>query len=190
MTVLGNVLAFQVGWFACVLGGAHGLPWVGPLAAVVIVGWHLSRAARPRQELRLILAAGLAGALLDSLLVAVGLTRYPSGTLIPHAAPYWIVAMWLLFATLPNVSLRWLKGRSGLAAMLGLLGGPLAYYGGAQLGGVVFPRGTGSALVALAVVWGLATPTLMAASRRWDGMAETGLKKSAPSGSDTVGKPE
>lgn len=190
MAVLVNVLAFQAGWFACVLGGARGLPWAGALAAVAIVGWHLSRAGRPGRELRLVLAAGLAGAVLDSLLAAAGLTRYPSGVLIPQTAPYWIVAMWLLFATLPNVSLRWLKGRPGLAAVLGLVGGPLAYYGGAQLGGVDFPRGAGPALGALAVVWGLVTPALMAASCRWDGMAGTDPKTSAPSGSGTAGKPE
>ena len=29
MPMFANFLAFQIGWFACVLGGAHDLPWVG-----------------------------------------------------------------------------------------------------------------------------------------------------------------
>jgi len=43
-----NVLLFQAGWFACVLGAAQGLPWIGLLAAVAIVaGTSPRRPARP-----------------------------------------------------------------------------------------------------------------------------------------------
>ena len=59
MTLIVNAVLFQIGWFACVLGAAHGLPWIGPLAAVAIIGWHLVHAAQPKQELALIAAAAL-----------------------------------------------------------------------------------------------------------------------------------
>jgi hypothetical protein len=31
MRLLVNFVAFQLGWFACVLGAAQGLPWLGPV---------------------------------------------------------------------------------------------------------------------------------------------------------------
>ncbi|MFZ0468432.1 MAG: DUF2878 family protein, partial [Thiogranum sp.] len=49
--MVANALAFQLGWFACVLGGANQLPWAGTLVAVLIAAWHLSRAQRPGREL-------------------------------------------------------------------------------------------------------------------------------------------
>jgi hypothetical protein len=83
-----------------------------------------------------------------------------------------MVAMWMSFATTFNVSLRWLKRRLGLAALLGMIAGPLAYYGGAQLGGVAFANPLAS-LLAVAGVWTLAMPLLLVIADRWDGMAET-----------------
>ena len=133
-----NIIAFQIGWFACVLGGAHGWPWLGVLATAVVIALHLYRAARPRMEAMLIVLSGLLGFVADSLLTGLGLLRFPSGQFHPQFAPYWMVAMWMLFATTFNVSLRWLKPRLGLAALLGMIAGPLAYYGGAKLGGVAF----------------------------------------------------
>ncbi len=67
----------------------------------------------------LIVLSGLLGFVADSLLTGMGLLRFPSGQFHPQFAPYWMVAMWMLFATTFNVSLRWLKPRLGLAALLG-----------------------------------------------------------------------
>jgi hypothetical protein len=169
MLILTNFLIFQIGWLACVLGGANHLPWAGTGVAALAVAWHLSQAAAPRRELTLVLAVGLLGALWDSLLVAAGLLQYPSGTLVPGTAPHWIVAMWLLFATTLNVSLRWLRQRYTLAAIFGALGGPLAYYAGEQLGGVQIPQ-LGAAMAALAVGWAVIMPLLTVLAQRCDGM--------------------
>jgi len=164
MPVLVNFVAFQLGWFACVLGAAHGLPWAGTGVALAIVAWHLTRAARPRAEIGLVLIAAGIGALWDSGLSALGWIRYPSGVLIEGAAPYWIVAMWMLFATTLNVSLAWLRRNLPLAAVFGALGGPLAYLGGAKLGALTFGAQE-AALVALALGWAVLTPLLLRLAR-------------------------
>lgn len=168
MPLLANVIAFQLGWFACVLGAAWGLPWAGTGIALAIVGWHLTRAIRPRAELALVLIAAGIGALWDSLLPALGWIAYPNGVLIAGTAPHWMVALWILFATTLNVSLAWLKGNLWLAAGFGAVGGPLAYFGGAQLGALAFVEPT-AALVALAIGWALLTPALVMVARRYDG---------------------
>jgi hypothetical protein len=78
--------------------------------------------------------------------------------------------MWGLFATILNVSLRWLRGRWLIAALAGSIGGPLAYYGGHRLGALEFGNQS-AALIALAIGWAVITPTLMALATRFDGYA-------------------
>jgi hypothetical protein len=185
--MLVNFIAFQIGWFACVLGGAYGWPMLGVAVAAVIIALHLHRAAWPRQEAILIVLSGLLGFAADSLLTGLGLLKFPSGQFHPQFAPYWMVAMWMSFATTFNVSLRWLKRRLGLAALLGMIAGPLAYYGGAQLGGVAFANPLAS-LLAVAGVWTPAMPLLLVIADRWDGMAETARTSAEPGTSGTADK--
>jgi hypothetical protein len=168
MTVAINLIAFQLGWFACVLGAAYGFAWAGTGLALAIVAWHIGRAGAPRAELALILIAAAIGALWDSGLAALGWIRYPSGVLIEGLAPHWIVALWMLFATTLNVSLGWLKRSMPLAAAFGALGGPLAYLGGARIGALELVE-QGAALTALALGWAVFTPLLLQIARRYDG---------------------
>jgi hypothetical protein len=170
-----NFLAFQVGWFACVLGAANGFAWVGALAVLAAAVLHLRRARRPGGELRLLLAAMALGLVLDSLLLATGWVAYPGsfpgGQWLPALAPYWLVAMWALFATTLNVSMGWLRGRPLLAALFGAIGGPLSYWAGARLGAMELLQPV-AALAALAVVWALAMPLLLRLAERYDGFRE------------------
>jgi len=168
MRLVANFVLFQIGWFACVLGGAHAMPWLGPAIVLPIIAWHLARATRPDRELTLILIAGAIGAAFDSALVAAGWVRYASGTLADGTAPYWMVALWMLFATTLNVSLRWLRTRPLAGATLGAVGGPLAYWGGARLGGVAFVEPV-AAIAAIAFGWALLTPALVRLAERFDG---------------------
>lgn len=169
--VLVNFVAFQLGWLAVVLGGTGKWHWAGTLVVIAIVAYHLSRASQPRQEVYLIVAALVIGALWDSLLVWTGLLSYRNGILFSDLAPHWIVAMWALFATTLNVSLRWLKGRWLLAVVFGAIGGPLAYYAGFRLGAVNMAN-QANALVALAIGWSLIMPLLVYLSQRFNGFAQ------------------
>ena len=168
MNVVVNFVLFQVGWFACVLGGANGLPWVGPVVVGLIAAFHLVRVPDARVEGTLLLIAALIGAVFDSFLVGRGWLEYPSGQLSPGTAPYWIVAMWVAFAMTLNISLDWLKRSRLLAVAFGAVGGPLAFIAGSKLGGVTFIDQT-AALIALSVGWAVLTPLLLALARRWDG---------------------
>jgi hypothetical protein len=168
MQILINFVGFKLGWLACVLGGANGWPLVGTAIALAIVLLHVALATAPGRELALILTAGAIGAAWDSMLAASGLLIYPAGTFFPGAAPYWIVAMWLLFATLLNKSLRWMHGRPWLAAAFGAVGGPLAFYAGHRLGAVEF-LDTYTAMAALAIGWALIMPLIVTLAQRLDG---------------------
>ena len=163
-----NAVVFQAGWFCCVLAGANHMPWLGTMTALLIVACHVFHAKDMRKELSLILIAGGIGAVWDSFLVYAGWLQYPSGILIAGTAPHWIVAMWLLLATTLNVSLKWLKQRLLLAAVLGAVSGPGAYLAGWKLGGVQIPD-LQVAMLALACGWALFMPLLIVLSNRFDG---------------------
>ena len=167
MRILANVLAFQTGWFACVLGGAYQRPWLGTAAAAVIVAAHLAGAGARAREATLVGLVALIGFAWDSALVALGWFDYASGTVIDGAAPTWILALWALFATTLNVSLRWLRGRLLLAAGLGAVGGPLAFYTGARLGAVFMPD-TAVALSAQGAGYAVLVPLLVTLAQRLD----------------------
>lgn len=170
MPLLANIALFQIGWFACVLGAANGWAWAGIMVAAVVVGLHLDYAQRPRVEGRLLLVTVALGFAWDSIAAASGLISFTGGSLVQWLAPLWMAALWLVFATTLNVSLRWLRGRALIAALLGLIGGPLAYYGGAQLGALHFPD-LAAGLAAQAIGWALLMPLLMRLAARFDGIA-------------------
>ncbi len=174
MSMIVNSVAFQIGWFATVIGGANNLAWAGTTAAFVIVAFHLYRVANPRIELLLIVLVGVLGAVWDSTMVALGITSYPSGTFIDGIAPHWIIALWLLFATTLNVSLRWLRGRFLVGFICGAIFGPLAFYGGHLLGGVNFTD-LSFAMVVLSVGWAMMMPVLLILAEKLDGTSSTSL---------------
>jgi hypothetical protein len=163
--VILNVVLFQLGWFACVLGAANGYAREGAVAAALIVALHVARAARPKREALLAAAAALLGFLFESALVQAGWVRFEAGVVLEGAAPYWMVALWALFATTLNESMRMLQARPWIAALFGAIGGPLAYYGGARLGALDLVQ-PAAMLAALAVGWAIATPLLLSLARR------------------------
>lgn len=170
MTLVTNIVLFQAGWFACVLGAAHGQPWIGAIAAAPIVAWHTLRAAHPARELALVGVAIAVGALFETALLQANFIRFPQGALFDGLAPLWMVALWALLATTLNVSLRRLRAHPALGALLGGIGGPIAYYAGARLGAIELAA-AGTSLAAIAIGWALFTPLLLASARRLDGYA-------------------
>jgi len=179
MPLLSNLLFFKTGWLSSVLGGANQMPWLGPVAVAIAVLVHLRHAEKPEAELTLILSCAAIGTVFDSVLVAAGFVSYASGLFSVSAAPYWIIGMWMLFTTTLNMSLRFLKGRPWLSAAIGFVAGPLAYLGGAKLGGIVFVEQR-EALATLAIGWAMIMPALMLLAERFDGI--TPHAATAPSG--------
>jgi hypothetical protein len=115
------------------------------------------------------LAAAVLGFAIDSLWVKLDLMHF--STPLPWAglAPIWIVSLWMGFALTLNHSLRRLKQHLGWAAVLGLLGGPLAYAIAARAWlavELVDPHWI--ALSALALAWGVLTPLLLLFAVRLD----------------------
>ena len=161
-----NLLLFQAGWFAAVLGAANGMPWLGHLVIAAILAFHLYRAVDPAKEAGLILGVLLVGLVFESMLAASGWVAYTD-----HAAatpPLWMIMLWANFAATLNVALRSLRNRSWQLALLGLVGGPLAYWGGTGLGAMKWLEPE-AVLLYLALGWAVLTPLLGRLALRFDG---------------------
>lgn len=167
---IANFVVFQSAWFAAVLGAAHHIPLWGTTCVIAAIVWHLGISARPRQEAKLIGLACAIGIVAESLIAMQGNVTYASGQPVAWLAPYWMVALWGELAIALNVTMRWMKRRLWLAALLGAIGGPAAFSAGVQLGGAAFVDET-TALVTLAGLYGVLMPLLMWLSNRFDGVS-------------------
>lgn len=162
-----NFIGFQLGWFACVLMAARQQPATGAVVALILVALHIYFMNQRGKALTLILIVTLLGSIWDSLLTQQQILVFETGLLGSQLAPYWISAMWLVFATTLNLSLRWLHDHYMLAMLLGAIAGPLAYLSGSALGAVVIPD-TGKASLVLAIGWSIMMPLLIKLAKLMD----------------------
>lgn len=170
MAILINIVVFKAVWMACVWGAAEGLPWLGPLAALGCLALHLWLAPKALPELYLAIVCGGLGFIGEGALMASGLVSFAAGSgTFSSMPPPWLIAMWVAFSTMMNVSFRWLRGRAWLSVLLGATVGPLAYHGGANLGGMIFHEPEWQGLTAVGVIWAIAMPLLVSAAQRLDG---------------------
>jgi hypothetical protein len=169
MAIALNAIAFQLAWFACVLGAAYGSPWIGISVTIAVIALHLSRASDNASELKLILMAGLVGIVGEGALIASGIVSYVAPGPIPLLPPFWLITLWLGFATLMNVSMAWMKNRYALAAILGLLFGPLSYIAGEKLGGMTIHEPRMIGIASISIMWAIAMPVLVKLGETWNG---------------------
>ncbi|WP_397449810.1 DUF2878 domain-containing protein [Pseudomonas sp. NA-150] len=149
-----NLLLFQVGWFACVLGGTS--LWLLVAAGVLLV--HLLWTSSWRSEGDLIISVTLIGTLVDSLLLACNVFDFDAGGPV---IPLWLVVLWALLATTLNHGLAWTAKPLWRACLLGAVCGPLSYYAGSELAGVRLPLGLWPSMLLLAVIWAMLFPMLL-----------------------------
>ena len=168
MRIAVNAAAFYVAWFVTVLAAAKGWPIAAIAASLAVVALHLAMSARRGVELILIMAAAITGLGVETLLLQGGLATYASPGPFADFAPAWLVALWMAFATVVNVSLGWLKSRLWLAILLAFIGGPLSYFAGAQLGAMVLAQPVEISLGVIGALWVVAFPLLLVIARLLD----------------------
>lgn len=143
---LANALLFQIGWFACVLGGNS--YWLLIPVGVLLI--HLLWISSWAAEGKLLLWITGLGTLLDSALMMLGIFDFGSeGPLIP----LWLIMLWAILATTLRHCLAWTAQPWWRASVLGAIGGPMSYYAGSQLAGVQLPLGLWPSLALLAALW-------------------------------------
>jgi hypothetical protein len=167
MSFWANLIGYQLVWFAAVIGAAHGRAWPGVAGMLVFAACQLLLARHWRMDLSLMATALLFGFVLDGGLIRAGLAGYAAGWPGLAIAPAWILALWMAFSLTFSQSLRYLQSRLWLAAVFGLIGGPVAYSGAARAWHVVtFAAPAWHGLLCLGLGWALATPALAWLARR------------------------
>jgi hypothetical protein len=120
------------------------------------VGWGRSGSCPPscspgpgpgvhKPELLMVVTVGFLGTMVDSAQAFAGVFVFESGYWSYWVVPFWLTVMWMQFATLFHFALRWLSGHYLLAAVLGALGGPAAFWTGSGLGVSSSPWESGTA---------------------------------------------
>ena len=153
-----NAGLFQLGWFACVLGGNS--LWLLLAGGALLA--HLLWVSRSLAQVRLIAVVCVLGSTVDGLLLNAGVFAFKqAGVLIP----FWLVLLWALLAITLNHCLAWTAKPLWRAILLGAIGGPLSYYAGQRLGAVQFPMGLWPTLLGLSLLWAGLFPLLSTCSR-------------------------
>lgn len=162
-----SLIGYQLVWFATVIGAGHGLSWPGLAGLGLYAAWHLTRSLERQADIVLMATGVMLGLLLDGGLLHFGLAQYSPDWPLATMAPAWILTLWAAFALTFTQSLRYLQTRPLAAALLGAIGGPLAYLGAARGWHVAtFAEPIWLALLWLAIGWGLAMPLLALLARR------------------------
>lgn len=153
-----NVLGVQLAWFACAYGAIIGVPTVGVIACLLVMGVNFALTREHRTFLCLSLLLGFYGFLAESMLACNGIIKYSSPFPVQGLAPLWIVTLWMAFAGLIYPTFGWLINRPIGAAMLGAFMAPWSYYAAARLGALELSEPVLMPLVAIAAMWAVALP--------------------------------
>lgn len=154
---------FQLVWLVCVQGEST---WAAAATLLALL-LHWRFVMINPQEWRLWLAALVCGFVVDGAMIAVGVLQPVNATVAP---PFWLLCLWVMFATTLMHSLSLLQRSLSLAACVGCIGGPLSYYVGMQFGAAALGVWSGRfgewvALAALAACWALVLPLLVLLAR-------------------------
>ena len=167
MNIVVNIVLFQFGWFAVVLSAANHMEFLPVIIVTNIVAIHLFLVEKYRPELILVVICGLIGFVVDSINISYGIFSIVGQEGPVEIAPMWLVSLWMLFAITINHSLGWLKERYLLAALMGFVFGPVAYYGGSKLGAITMPVefGLNTTIIFSGIIWAFVMPLLLVISR-------------------------
>ena len=161
-------IIFQIGWFACVLGGANTVKL--PIALAVALTLLACNIWLKREEwvreLRLVMSVMAIGFVIETINLVAGVYKLTDPTSYSWLCPVWFLLLWALFATLLRGPFRWLSGRYWLSGLLGALFAAPNYFAGARLGAVTFSENLVYSLGVLAFLWALAMPLMIWLARK------------------------
>lgn len=165
-----DIVGFQSAWWACALGASAGRWEPGVAVGAAIAAAQLTASAERGALLATLLATALMGLAAETALVASGLVTYAAPWPVAGLAPAWLIVLWIVFATCIPATSRML-GTHALpkAALLGAVIAPPTYWAGEGFGALSFGGAPWPALAAIALVWAVATPVMLAVYWRYAG---------------------
>lgn len=160
LPIIINAAIFQILWFACVLGGANSLVWPCLVMGLLMMIWQLHPSRRHPGDLRVLVTAIALGLAIDTAWPVLGLMEFTDPRPIYPFTPMWMLVLWMGFALTLNHSMSWLSRHPALPALMGFIGGPMAYFTGQKLGAVNYLIDPWILSAILGVVWAIALTIL------------------------------
>ena len=173
-----NFVLFQVGWFACILGGASGHVAVSVLFSLALVAISVWQTPFKKNLLELFIKIGLYGLVGDTLLLQLGLLQFTSPVPFTFLSPIWMLSLWILFASTLNQSMAWLSGKPLMGALLGAIFGPLSYIAGVEMGAANWGNRL-QAIVLIGFIWAIGMPFFLFWAKQVQKIAPT-IEKNSP----------
>lgn len=142
-----NFIGFNLVWFGLVYWGDTFIP-----IAAAFFGGHIYYAWKSgSSEIKLIFTVAAIGIVVDSILQTTGVFIFPENSYLP----FWLVALWLCFATTLSHSLKYLSKSRGLQGVVGMLFAPMSYLVGHKLNAVNFGMTVFETYALLSIIWGI-----------------------------------
>lgn len=158
MKSIHTLIAFKLSWLAVVFGAVWSMEWIGLLAVSAFTAFEVF--GRKRNWLLIpAIVVGVLGYAVDNAYVLTGLLRFNDSA--GGIAPYWMALLWVNFALVVEHGLSWLQDRPIVGAVLGAIGGPMAYLAGVRLELITFVAPPLIAITIIALTWAAAMPLLM-----------------------------
>ena len=150
LPILVNAVGFQLGWSIAVWAG----DWPAILYTFCFLVIHFKFFSL-QQEWIVVATIVLVGIAIDSILAKLSILQFEqSGVIIP----VWLICIWVLYATTLAHTLAWLKTQILLAAVLGAVFGPLAYYAGMAIIGKNIGLPLMQGLLLFSTIWAMLLP--------------------------------
>lgn len=143
---LTNVVLFQVGWFACILGGNV---WAVSFTFAALV-YHFTVSEQRLNDVVAVLIALALGLLHELLLLHGGYIRFVESSVLP---PGWLLCLWILLGITLNHSLTWIYSRPLWSGLLGAIAAPFSYLAGVKLSSAEWSSTLVEVLPIIALLW-------------------------------------
>ena len=144
--ILVNSTWFNIGWFACLYFGDTAA-WVVLPLTLILHAYVIPLTPRQWGFVALLTPIGI---LVDTVFSLTGVLEFGAGIIVP---PFWLVTMWILFATLLMVTLFPLIPRRLVFIPLCALGGMFSYTAGVAISDSSFGLPHSIAMPLMAAAW-------------------------------------
>lgn len=141
-----NLVVFQLGWFAAILGGNL----IATLFILPALCWHFFYSTCRKDDAISVLICVLLGIGHDSLLLNFNFLVIPGYSVFP---PFWLVLLWALLGITLNHSLHWIYERPLIAAVSGAIAAPLSYLAGVKLSDAEWAGSLPQIVFIIAIIW-------------------------------------
>jgi uncharacterized membrane protein YjjB (DUF3815 family) len=156
--IIFNFIGLQATWAACAYGATHAMPMLGFYVGLSYVVSHFMLCKMRTRDVKIMLIIGALGILIDSTLTQINILSFAPHDTEYLLLPYWLIALWFVFALMVPYSLNWLSKNLKIACIAGAIGGSFSYFLGHKLGALELAEPLAISLGIYFIIWGILFP--------------------------------